>query len=84
MASVGLFITEALISVPEPVRLGIPLVEVSQVNSAETVTALKEHRIALGVSLGNRREVFDTPSEGMINYHGERYDEPGGELPPVK
>jgi methionyl-tRNA formyltransferase len=67
----------------EAVRLGIPLVEVSQVNSAETVTALIEHHIALGVSLGNgyiHREVFDTPSDGMINYHGELLPEYPGAL----
>lgn len=62
---------------------GVTVIEVPQVNAPETVEALKAYRIELGVSLGNgyiRRNVFETPAEGFINYHGELLPEfPGGQ-----
>lgn len=67
----------------EAVRLGIPLITVPTVNSADCVDALRTHGIELGISLGNgyiAPRVFGVPSEGFINYHGELLPEYPGAL----
>jgi methionyl-tRNA formyltransferase len=59
-------------------KYGVPLFEVSQINSDETVEVLKRLEPDLGLSLGNTYiapRVFNLPKSGMINVHGERLPE---------
>lgn len=62
---------------------GIPVVEVTEVNSGATIEALRAYRVDLGISLGNgyiRSAIYQTPPLGMINYHGELLPEYPGAL----
>ena len=59
-------------------RLGIPVFEVDQTNSDETVRLMRDAEADLGLSLGNgyiAERVFSVPRLGMINVHGERLPE---------
>ena len=67
----------------ETERMEVPLYEVPYINHDQTIKILRDAGADLGVSLGNgfiRPEVFSTPPEGMINYHGELLPEyPGAQ-----
>jgi methionyl-tRNA formyltransferase len=59
-------------------RHGVPLFEVPQINSDETVEVLRRLEPDLGLSLGNSYiapRIFNLPRLGMINVHGERLPE---------
>ena len=59
-------------------RAGIPLHRVSHLNGADTELHFRRAKADLGLSLGNSyiaKRIFDTPTFGMINVHGERLPE---------
>jgi methionyl-tRNA formyltransferase len=64
-------------------RRGIPQVDVVKVNHARTKQALVDHRVDLGISLGNgyiASWIFSVPTYGFVNFHGEILpDYPGGQ-----